>query len=231
MHIFRIGPKQLFPLGALPALFCCLLLTGCVSSVHTTREVRTFSLTIEDLQEHGIAFLTPSSITGREQDRESLALTFAEVLRKKRPEIGVVTLPETLSALNRAELLADYKQMYEDYADTGILNYNVLKKISGLTATRYLAHLKLSSFQQDSTERFGVFGLRILETKRGTIRIFLQIWDGHTGTIAWEGYEELFMSHETPSEKGVMFYDITRTIAQRMIDCIPRRAPGEKRSR
>jgi len=208
----------LFIRSSLP--LACFLLAGCFS-VHTTQEYRAFDLTIENLQRYGIAFITPSSITGQEQDRQSLALTFAEVLREKRPDIRVVTLPETLGALNRADMLTEYKTMYDDYADTGIFNHTVLKKISELTGTRYLAQLKLSSFQQGSSERFGALGLRILETKRANLRIFLQIWDGREGTIAWEGYEEIFFSDESFSERGVMFYDITRTIAERMIEHIP----------
>jgi len=205
-------------LFCLPSVF--LLLTGC-TSVHTTQEYRAFNLTIEGLQQHSIAFITPSSITGQEQDRQSLALTFAEVLSEKRPDIRVVTLPETLGALNRAGMLGEYKAMYEDYADTGIFDHAVLQKISELTETRFLAQLKLSSFQQGSTERFGALGLRILETKRANLRIFLQIWDGQEGIIAWEGYEEVFYANESFSEKGVMFYDVTRTIAERMIEHIP----------
>lgn len=223
------------PVGAAPPrhrslflpLLCALLLSSCFS-VHSTQEYRGFALTIDDLQQHGIAFITPSSITGQEEDRQALALTFAQVLQEKRPEMRVVTLPETLGALNRADMLADYKAMYDDYADTGIFSRPVLKKISDLTGSRYLAQLKLSGFAQGSSQRFGVFGLRLLETKRANLRIFLQIWDGQEGRIAWEGYEEVFMASETASEKGVMFYEITRTIAERMVEHIPQNGTPTK---
>ncbi|HBI16184.1 MAG TPA: hypothetical protein DDY20_11825 [Desulfobulbaceae bacterium] len=209
-------------------LFSSILLGGCFHSVYTTQEHRNFNLTIEDLREHGIAFITPSSITGQEQDRQALALTFAQVLQEKHPDMRVVTLPETLGALNRAQMLAEYKAMYEDYADTGIFSRPALKKISDLTGTRYLAQLKLSGFQQGSTQRFGAFGLRVLETKRANLRIFLQFWDGREGEIAWEGYEEVFMSSETFTEKGLMFYDAARTIAERMMANIPQNHAGTK---
>ena len=60
-----------------------------------------------------------------------------------------------------------------------------------------------------------------METKRANLRIFLQIWDGQEEEIAWEGYEEVIMSSETFTEKGVMFYDVARTIAERMMANIP----------
>jgi hypothetical protein len=223
------SPRSTTPpvlLALLPALLCCVLLSGCFS-VFTTQEHRNFALSFQDVQEHGIAFITPSSITGQEQDRQALALTFAQVLQEKRPDMRVVTLPETLGILNRADMLADYKEMYEDYADTGIFSRPVLKRISDLAGTRYLAQLKLSGFEQESSERFGVFGLRLLETKRANLRIFLQIWDGQEGEIAWEGYEEVIMSSETFTEKGVMFYDVARTIAERMMANIPQDRTGK----
>lgn len=215
-----VRPAPSAPRALLLALLCSILLSGCFS-VFTTQEHRNFALSIQDVQEHGIAFITPSSITGQEQDRQALALTFAQVLQEKRPDMRVVTLPETLGILNRADMLADYKMMYEDYADTGIFSRPVLKKISDLTGSRFLAQLKLSGFEQGSSQRFGVFGLRLLETKRANLRIFLQIWDGQEGEIAWEGYEEVIMSSETFTEKGVMFYDVARTIAERMMANIP----------
>jgi hypothetical protein len=146
-----------------------------------------------------------------------MALTFAEVLREKRSDIHVVTLPETLGAVNRADLLDDYKAMYDDYADTGIFKKTSLQQISKATGARYLAQLKLAAFHQGSSTRFGVFGLRLFETKRANLRIFLQIWDGREGVIAWEGYEEMFFANDTYSEQGVMFYDVTRAIAEHML--------------
>lgn len=208
-------------------LTICLLLlvpvfnTACVDAVYTTQEHRSFTLTLNDLQTSGIAFITPSSITGREQDRQSLALTFAEVLRERRPDIHVVTLPETLGAVNRAGLLDNYKAMYEDYEDTGIFQQSSLQQLSKITGARYLAQLKLAGFSQGSSQRLGVFGLRLLETKRANLRIFLQIWDSKEGIIAWEGYEEMFFANDTYSEQGVMFYDVTRAIAEHMVANIP----------
>lgn len=219
---FSAGIVQPVIRALLPAISCIFLLGGCIYSVYTTHEYRNFALTIEDLRNHGIAFITPSSITGQEEDREALALTFAQVLRERRPDMPVVTLPETLGALNRADMLADYKAMYEDYADTGIFSRAVQKQISDLTGSRYLAQLKLSGFGQGNSQRLGVFGLRLLETKRANLRIFLQIWDGQAGEIAWEGYEEVIMSSETFTEKGVMFYDVARTIAEGMVAKIPK---------
>lgn len=200
---------------------------ACSYQIYTTEEHRAFNLTADDLFENGIAFTTPSSITGREQDRQSLALTFAEVLREQRPDIHVVSLPETLSAINKAGLLDEYMKMYEHYEQTGIFNYSSLKKISAITGTRYIAQLNLSGFDQGEKGRFGIFGLRVLETKRANLRVFLQIWDTQEGVIAWEGYEEMNYSTETYTEQGITFYDIARQIAENMVARIPRKTEDE----
>lgn len=199
-----------------------LLVTACTSGIqYTSNEHRKFVVTGEDLEKYGIAFITPSSITGREQDRQSLALTFGEVLREIRPGIPVVTLPETLGAVNRAGLLPEYKRMFGDYADTGIFDHDTLKKIAAVTGTRYLAELKLAGFAQDSTGRLGLMGLRLLETKRANLRVFFQLWDSQAGTIVWEGYEEMDYAYDTYSERSVTFHDIATAMARQMFAKLP----------
>jgi hypothetical protein len=140
-------------------------------------------------------------------------------------------LPETLSAINKAGLLKDYMQMYENYEQTGIFDHASLQKISAATGTRYLAQLNLSGFDQGEKGRFAFLGWRILETKRANIRVFLQIWDSVEGGIAWEGYEEMNYATETYTEEAITFYDITRQIAEHMVDRIPQRpAPEQSKS-
>lgn len=201
-----------------------MLFSACSHQVYTSEEHRTFNLTAADLYQRGVAFTTPSSITGREQDRQSLALTFAEVLREKRPDIHVVSLPETLSAINKAGLLKEYMQMYENYEQTGIFDHVSLQKITAVTGTRYIAQLNLSGFDQGEKGRFAIFGFRVLETKRANIRVFLQIWDSEEGGIAWEGYEEINYATETYTEEAITFYDIAREIAEHMVGRIPQRS-------
>ncbi len=210
-------------------LLCSLLLSACASStMHTSEDHQSFSITPDALRQDGIAFITPSTITGREQDRQSLALTFTEVFRELRPDVRVVTLPETIAALNQAGLLKDYKAIIKDYAKTGIFDPDGLRKLSGATGARYLAQLKLASFNQDTDTRFNLLGYRMLETKRASIRVFLQIWDTQTGNIAWEGYQEMSFSNDTYSEEGVTFHDIVREIAEDMIFVIYDQTQGEK---
>ena len=199
-----------------------MVLSGCGGPyIYNSLQHRSITLESGDLQRGGIAFITPSSITGREEDRQSLALTFANTLMTDYPDIRIVGLPETLSAINQANLTSEYKTMFNEYKDTGIFNQETLRKIGEITGVRYLAQLKLAGFQQESSGRWGVLGLRIIETKRANIRVFMQIWDSQQGRIAWEGLEELNYSKDTPSEEIVTFSVIAKETARSLLAHIP----------
>ena len=141
-----------------------LVLTGCSTTkqLHTTTQTLSISLEPQVLHTSGIAFITPSSVTGQEEDKQALALAFTEALKKARPALRVVPLPATLSAINRANLSGEYRQMFEDYRLTGIFSRDTLLKVSQVTGVRYLAQLKLGGFRQESKNRWGTLVIRML---------------------------------------------------------------------
>src|SRR5262252_3631316 len=99
---------KVFLLGALVAL------AGCAAGVqtHTAPEHDNRGLAAEDLRKGGIAFLTPSSITGHEEDKQALAHAFASQFRTQRADVKVLALSETIGAVNRAGLATAYRSMY-----------------------------------------------------------------------------------------------------------------------
>lgn len=203
-------------------LLLSLWLVACGGTImYASLQHRSINLKPGDLQHGGIAFITPSSVTGREEDRQSLALAFASILLKEYKDIRVVSLPETLSAVNRANLTDQYKAMFDEYQDTGIFRQDTLRKIGEVTGVRYLAQLKLGGFRQESAGRFGLLGLRLMETKRANLRVFLQIWDSQEGSIVWEGQEELNLSSDTFTEKVISFSDIARQSARELLEHLP----------
>jgi hypothetical protein len=168
-----------------------------------------------------MAFITPSTVTGQEEEKQEVALTFAEVLRKDRPAILCLSLSETLNAINQAGLAEDYKRMYVDYRDTGIFNRDILRKVGEATKTRYVAQLKLMSFSQGSDNRFGVFGLRLVDTKFADLRLFFQIWNTQDGAIAWEGVQEIHYAIDRITEKPVTQKVIIEKAARQIIAKLP----------
>jgi hypothetical protein len=211
------------------AIGLALLLSACANnqlqtktqqSIPTT-QVLLIDLRTKDLRSGGVALITPSSITGQEEDKQALALAFTEVLLKLRPDLNVIALPQTLSAVNRQGLTREYRQMFEDYRLTGIFDRETLLKVATVTKVRYLAQLKLGAFRQESKSRLGLLGLRVLETKTSTIRLFLQIWDSQDGSVAWEGAQESTVSHESLAEEYVSMKSIVQESARDLVANLP----------
>jgi hypothetical protein len=200
-----------------------LALPGCFGTqIYPTLQEHSIALRPGDLEASGIAFITPSTVTGQEQEKQAVALTFADVIKRERPGLRVVTLAETLGAINNeAGLADDYKRMYDEYRDTGLFTRDVLQRIGTATGTRYLVQLKLQGFGQGSKERFGVLGLRIVETQYAYVRLFLQIWDSRDGTIAWEATQEMRISTDSMKEEPVSQRTVLERTAHDLIAKLP----------
>lgn len=212
--------RSLYP--CLVLLACSVLLAGCsTSQIHSAAHHSDLSLEKGDLETRGLAFLTPSTVTGQEEDRQTLAFIFAEVIREDRPEIPVVSLPETLSAINTNGFAVDYKNMYDDYRYTGIFKREILALVGEVTNARYLVQLQLADFSQKSKGRFSFLGLRVFQTQEANIRLFCQIWDSTDGSIVWEGTEEVNYAWDTGAEKPVTFRVIVKETARNLLGHLP----------
>ena len=195
---------------------------GCsLPQTYSSIQHRSLTLHPMDLERHGMAFITPSTVTGQEEERQAVALTFSEILQKKRPDIPVMTLPQTLSAINQSGVEDSYRRMFEDYRDTGLFKQDSLRIVGSATGMRYIAQLKLSGFSQVSDGRLSILGLRLLSTKVTRLRLFFQIWDSRDGSIAWEGMEELEYAEDTPMERTVTLKKVIDKAASDLIDRLP----------
>jgi hypothetical protein len=199
-----------------------LLLPGCFGKqVFPTSEERSISLRAGDLERSGVAFITPSTATGQEEEKQAVALVFAEVLKLERPRVPVVPLAEALGAINRQGLAEAYKRMYDDYRDTGLFSRDMLKHVSEATGARYIAQIKLQGFQQGAKERFGALGVRIVETRYANVRLFLQIWDGNDGSIAWEGMQEMVYARDRIREEPITMQTAVEETARNILRKLP----------
>jgi hypothetical protein len=202
-----------------------VLLGACATQLSpqtaSTVQVSVLTLSGPALEEGGLAFLTPSTVTGQEEDKQALALSFFETVRVARPKLQSVALPVALTAINRAGLGGAYKHMIEDYRLTGLLDRDVIRKIGQASGVRYLAQLKLASFHQESKNRWGALGFRVFDTKLSNARLFLQIWDSTDGAIVWEGAVELTAAYDSLSEETVTFRSIVEATARELVARLP----------
>ena len=221
--------SHIHPFQMLTALAAATLCLGCaIPQTYHSMQHRTFSLGPNDLTQYGLAFVTPSTVTGQEEEKQAVAFTFSEVLYTQRPDIPIRTLPQTLSAVNRAGLDKQYTQMYEDYRNTSLFKTASLKEVADATGMRYLGQLKLSGFQQGSDGRLGVFGLRLMNTKQASIRLFFQIWDSQDGSIVWEGVDELQYSMDTATEETVTLRKVLEKASAHLVSELPKRSDAPR---
>jgi hypothetical protein len=209
---------------ALLLMVLTLALAGCGGVLRQVQDRMAYtdiSMGDDDLERYGVGFLTPAAATTREADKQALALAFAKKLEEMRPGTRVVPMPAILSAVNAADLDQEYKQMYRDYLETGILDGAVLNRIGLAGGVRYLVQLNLAAFDQQTRSRFSLFGLRLVETKQANMRVFVQIWDSHTGAVAWEGGGELNYAYETTRERPVTFQTVAESAAQTLFRTLP----------
>lgn len=207
----------------LSILFLVSMLCACSTKpqLHYSLQHHNTGLEEGQLEKFGVAFITPGTVTGQEEDKQSLALNFTDVLIRKMPGVHVVTLPETLGAINRNGMANDYKQMYKNYSSTGIFALESLRKVGEVVGARYLIQLNLADFGRRTEKRWGFSGIRILATKTTSIRLFVQIWDSHEGTIVWEGSHELSYAYDTVKERPVTFQAIVEEAAKNLIAKMP----------
>ena len=205
----------------------CGLLIGCTSlpQIYSTSQYELISLKAGDLEREGLAVLTPDTVWTRDEDRQTLALAVVEVLKNERPDIRCLGLSETLNRINRADLSTEYRQMLVEYRESGLFPKPLLQRIGKAIGARYVMHLKLAGFDQSYDTRLSAFGLRLLGTKYANTRLFIQIWDTETATIAWEGSEESNYAIDTGMEKSIAFKTIVEETARNMIANLPGSPP------
>jgi hypothetical protein len=198
-------------------------LAGCESSpqVYSNPKHDTLKLVQADLREGGLAFLTPSTVTGQEEDKQTLAYVFASTLEAERPDIKFVPLSRTISAVNRAGLADVYRKMYVDYRDTGVFDAGMMQRVAQATGVRYLGQLKLAKMEQSSRGRFGVLGLSLVNTQFANMRVFLQVWDSRDGTIVWEGIDEVTLAMDTGKELPMSFQSVAGHAAKNLVLRLP----------
>ena len=205
--------------AALACLAAGLLLAGCATDMQTysSPQHQTLHLKPNELAQGGLAFLTPSTVTGQEEDKQSLAYVFAATLKAKRPDIRFDALPQTIGAVNRAGLADAYRRMYRDYRDTGVFDAAMLRQVAQAAGVRYLVQLKLANMEQGARGRFSLLGLSLLNTQYANMRVFFQVWDSRDGSIAWEGIDEVSMAYDTGQERRVTFRRIAERAAKDLI--------------
>jgi hypothetical protein len=201
------------------AALCPLMVCACAATdqLHADLQYQQFVGQEEFSGAAGIGVLTPSAATGQEADRQALGDALSETLASDLDGASIVALPALLSAVNRAGLAREYSAMFAEYEETGILERDTLRQVGHAAGVRYVAKLNLGDFDQATSGRAKIFGVRFLDTRTATIRVHLEIWDTVTGGIVWQGNEELTFAQEGVRERPISFQQVAAMASRRLV--------------
>jgi hypothetical protein len=119
----------------------------------------------------------------------SHALTIA--LAEASPPIRVVPMPEVLNRLTDGGLAGEYAEVLAGYGRSGIPERERLQRIGAALDARYLLQPGLAEFSQSLVDKFEFTGLKIVKTRVSVLRLWLQVWDTHTGHLLSESTGEV----------------------------------------
>jgi hypothetical protein len=204
-------------------LILCIGLSACAGplsqfSFKAGELQRAPNFTHQNLEEMKIGILSASGSDGY---RRVLGDSFSKALRQIHPKIPQVPPQEALSLLNRDNLADEYANMLWDYETSGILRRKSLQRIGESLGVGYLIQLSLLQYTQDTSTRFSGLGIRFIQTRSSTLRVFGQIWDTSSGAIVWEGASEVTLAGENVREKPIPFEEVAMRAWQELIKQLP----------
>jgi hypothetical protein len=174
-----------------------------------------------DLDGATIGFVTPSSANGSE-DKWILSDILAETLKEMKKKHVTVILPsEFLSSVNQAGITREYNEMIKDYQTCGILSRDILATIGEAMGIQYLVHVKLTSFDQFTSVRLNLLGLRAIDSQMAKIRLFLRIWQTEQGKVVWVGSGEGIITRERFRARPVSLNEVARLGCRRLVEQLP----------
>lgn len=111
----------------------------------------------------------------------SHALTIA--LAQASPPIRVVPMPEALNRLTDGGLAGEYGEVMAGYGRSGIPQRERLQRIGAALDARYILQPGLAEFNQSLVDKFEFGGLKIVRSRISVLRLWLEVWDTHTGHL------------------------------------------------
>jgi hypothetical protein len=168
-----------------------------------------------------IALLTVMG-SERGQEQKTLLVDFvSESINKRSPGSKVLPYWEGLNIINSEGYTADYAQMMNEYAQTGILNKRILSKFGEVLNVKYFIQPKLVDFSQHQSTRFSLLGLTLFKTHESQIKLYFEVWEAKTGRIVWVGSTEANMASENYAAVPIPFEEIARYAVDNLVLKMP----------
>ena len=175
----------------------------------------------EQLQRHGLSFLTARLSSGDRTYGRALVQGLLDALAVELPDARLVHPNVMARRINEAELTHDYAEMLDEYDETNIMAGDTLRALAESVGVRYFALPTLVSFGRQTNTRFSVFGFRLGKTVSAHAILQLQIWDSEMRQVVWEGMSDFTLAQDGVREKPIHFDDIVAATWTSLIKEIP----------
>ena len=183
-------------LYALPLIF----LAGCTPlytwDTHVTSMPRANSFGIAELTREPVATFGPVTPAGFPGFSLFLSRGLIKALSEAFPSVRGIPSYETVNLINGQGLSPDYGELMSGFARTGILERERLQRLGSALGARYALLPGLADFNQILVDRFEFAGLKLVRNRIITLRLWLQLWDTHSGQIVWESTGEVNVASE-----------------------------------
>jgi len=206
------------------AIFGCwaVLLGGCtplyLSDTHTASTPRSQSFDVAQLAREPVAMfglIAPASLQGFSA---TLSYALIAALAEASPPLRGLPDYETVNMLNGQALAAEYGELMTGFARSGILDRERLQQIGSALGSGYVLLPGIAEYSQVIIDRFEFQGLKLIQSRVTTLRVWLQLWDIKTGEILWQSSGEITLATRLlRPERTVSLDEIARKVWQRMI--------------
>jgi hypothetical protein len=199
-----------------------LLLAGCgppyLSGMYATSTPKQRSFDTSELVSMPVAvlaFVAPGNLQGFSP---ALSHALNTALIEVTPPIREISPEEILNLLTDRGLATDYADLRADYARSGILDRQRLRRIGTGLGSRYVLLPGLAQFDETIIDKFEAAGIKLLRNRVTTLRLWLQLWDSQTGHMVWESFgEDSTAAVFSSPRQSVALEQIAKKLLVRMI--------------
>jgi hypothetical protein len=202
--------------------FSAALLPGCTPlhlwDVHTTSMPRSPAFDVGELAREPVATLGVLAPAGLQGFSSSLSQALTTALAEATPSLRGMPSLDTVNTLNEQGLAAEYAELIAGFLRNGILERERLQRIGSALRARYVLLPGLAEFDEVLIDRFEFSGLKVVQGRVTTLRLWLQLWDAQAGRLLWESTGEATVASEIlRRERTVPLDGIARKLWLRMI--------------
>jgi hypothetical protein len=161
-----------------------------VSHTHTTSTPKPQSPDAAELTRESVAtlgLLAPASLQGFSP---FLSHALVAALAEVAPPIRVSPAHQTVNRLNEQGLSVAYAELMAGFAGSSILDRDRLRRIGVALGSRYVFLPGVAELNHVLIDRFEMAGFKMVRNQVTTLRLWLQLWDAHSGRILWESAGE-----------------------------------------